>query len=364
MTTDSPSTPVARARELLQEPALADVVARIRAGDFSRPAAPAPIEPLQPGDLLSLPAPGTPDHARCLQLGEDALRRGEVAAVVVAGGAGTRFGSDIPKALVPVLDGRTFLDVKLELLDALARRYGRPIPLALMTSDMTHDQIAADVARRTPKPDVVLFRQRMLPRLTPSGELFTTASGEPSYAPAGHGDFFRALKESGTAESLRARGVRHLFFSNIDNLAATVDPLIAGVHVSAGREMTIEVTSRQNPSGALDVGGAPGRIGGRLQLVEQVDPAKHPQISTNNIIFQLAPLMERKLELPFRVAKKEVAGAKVLQLEQVTAEVANLSLVFVEVPRGDLRTSRFEPVKAPADMTRAAEWVRARPASP
>jgi hypothetical protein len=124
--------------------------------------------------------------------------------------------------------------------------------------------------------------------------------------------------------------------------------------------MTVEVTPRKNPaSGALDVGAAPGRIGGRPQLVEQVDPKQHALISTNNLIFTLAPLLERRLELPFRVAKKEVSGQKVLQLEQVTAEVIGLPMVFIQVPRGDLKTSRFEPVKAPADLPRAAEWVKA-----
>jgi len=349
-----------RAQQLLADPSVADVVERIRRGEFNAPPPPAPIEPLEPGDLLPLPAPGTPEHARAMQLGEDALRKGELAAVVVAGGAGTRFGSNIPKALVPVLEQRTFLDVKLAQLESLRKRYGKSAPLALMTSDITHPAISVDLQARKPYPDVLLFTQRMLPRLTPAGDLFTTADGHPSYAPAGHGDFFRALRESGTGEALYSRGVRHLFFSNIDNLAATVDPLIAGLHLAAGRQMTVEVTPRQNPSsGALDVGAAPGRIGGRPQLVEQVDPKKHALISTNNLIFTLAPLLERRLELPFRVAKKEVSGQKVLQLEQVTAEVIGLPMVFIQVPRGDLSTSRFEPVKAPADLPRAAEWVKA-----
>lgn len=364
MTTESPAAKeVERAKKLLEDPSVADVVARIRRGEFNVPLPPAAIEPLEPGDLLSLPAPGTPDHAKLLQAGEDALRRGELAAVVVAGGAGTRFGSNIPKALVPVLEQRTFLDVKLAQLESLRKRYGKSAPLALMTSDITHPAISVDLQDRKPYPDVLLFTQRMLPRLTPSGDLFTTADGHPSYAPAGHGDFFRALRESGTGEALYSRGVRHLFFSNIDNLAATVDPLIAGIHLTAGRPMTVEVTPRQNPSGALDVGAAPGRIGGRPQLIEQVDPSKHALISTNNLIFTLAPLLERRLELPFRVAKKEVSGQKVLQLEQVTAEVIGLPMVFVQVPRGDLKTSRFEPVKAPADLPRAGEWVRAHLAS-
>jgi UTP--glucose-1-phosphate uridylyltransferase len=45
-------------------------------------------------------------------IGEALLRAGKVAALVVAGGAGTRFGGAV-KALVPVAEGKTFLDLKL-----------------------------------------------------------------------------------------------------------------------------------------------------------------------------------------------------------------------------------------------------------
>lgn len=333
----------------LEAPDLREVVARIRRGELTGDPVHVRSEPLAPGDLLPLPSPGTPLYAECLRLGEKALRRGELGAVVVAGGAGTRLGGTV-KALVPVLEGHTFLDVKLA---------GRRLPLALMTSDLTHQPIAAHLARRGSPPDVLLFQQRMLPRLTLSGDLFLGPDGQPSFAPAGHGDFFRALRESGTGEALRARGVRHLFFSNIDNLAATVDPLIAGLHLHMGREMTVEVTARARPSGKLEEGAAPVRIEGRPQLVEKVDPAQHPLLSTNNITFALAPLLERSIQLPYRVARKEVAGTPVLQLEQVTGEASSiLSVAFIEVPSGDLRTTRFEPVKVPADMERARQWVR------
>ena len=60
------------------------------------------------------------------------------------------------------------------------------------------------------------------------------------------------------------------------------------------------------------------RIDGQLQLVEKVDPTKHPLISTNNITFTLDALLEREIPLPYRVVRKKVEGHEVLQLEQVT----------------------------------------------
>jgi UTP--glucose-1-phosphate uridylyltransferase len=317
------------------------------------------------------------DAARYVALGEAALRAGKVAVVVLNGGMATRFGN-VVKGIVEVFDAKSFIALKADDVKRAAARYGARVPLVLMNSFSTDPGTRAHVEAHggfgLASDDLLTFHQSISMRLTPEHELFVGADGKPSYYAPGHGDFFRCIQASGVLATLRARGVETILFSNVDNLGATVDPLVLGHHLALDVDMSAEVTAkRRTASGEWDKGGAPAVVHGRRQLVEgfrfpaSLPPTFLPDFSTNNFLFR-ASALERDVPLAWHVVRKKVEDRAALQLESIACEASAvygadgrpvLSLGLLRVPR-DGAHGRFFPIKERVDLETSRDVLRAR----
>ena len=303
------------------------------------------IEPLPSEALVPL------DRA-LVHKGQEAIDRGEVAAAVLNGGMATRFGG-LVKGIVEAVDGRSFLEWKL--VDA--ERAG--VPMVVMNSFAT-DEATREFVSGLEVPPPLFFTQSVSLRLNPDGSLFEDDAGTTSpYAP-GHGDFVPSLRREGVLAELRARGVRLLLLSNVDNLAARVDPAVVGAHLAGGRPVTLEVTEKA-PG---DTGGAPALVGGRPMAVEGFrfppgfDQGRIPVFATNCFVFDLDAL-DRDYDLTWLYVEKEVSGRPAVQLEQLVNEVTRFQpTTFLQVPRTG-PNGRFFPVKTPADLEAARGPLRA-----
>lgn len=312
-------------------------------------------EPIEvPADDVAhtLPAPGTPERERAAALGREIVERGEVAAVVLAGGMATRFGSQV-KALAPVLAGHdlTFLDLKLADLT----RFG--VEITLMSSFATHDALAEAVAGT----GVRLAPQLISLRLRADGTLFIGDDGEPSPHAPGHGDLADALEISGAFERYRAAGVRTLFVCNVDNVGATLDPALVGLHRSLGGAVTAELVSkRPGDAGGLPVRRADGSlaIAEAFRVPEGFPHEQFPLFNTNTLWIDVAAL-ETPADYTWSVARKSVDGREAIQLERLVGELTWWHASrYVHVPR-DGAQSRFVPVKDADDLAAAQEQIAA-----
>jgi UTP--glucose-1-phosphate uridylyltransferase len=314
------------------------------------------IEPPRRDDVVRLPIQGEARYDEARAAGLEALRRGAVAQVVLAGGMATRFGG-VVKAVLPAVDGLSFLEAKLSQTEVLEQALETTVPVALMTSFATDEVIRRHVVELG-LGDPLVFHQFVSLRLEPSGELFRDTGGAASpYAP-GHGDLFRALRRSGTLDELRARRISLVTVSNVDNLGARVDPVVLGMHLLAGRPVTCEVARKEG-----DMGGAPVRVNGKLQLVEgprfppSFDQELVPVFNTNTAVFDLDAL-DVDYDLSWLYVEKDVEGREAVQLERLYHEVSALvETTYLEVPRRGPR-GRFLPIKTPGDLERAQGDLR------
>jgi len=316
-------------------------------GDIGPPAA---------EDVTRLPDATDPGHEEARDAGVEALVRGEVAQVVLAGGMATRFGG-VVKAVLGAVDGKSFLEAKLAQTKALEQALACTVPVALMTSFATDEAVRTHVFERE-LGDPLVFHQFVSLRLEPGGGLFLDDGGRPSpYAP-GHGDLFQALRRSGTLDELRARGVRVVTVSNVDNLGARVDPVVVGAHLLGGTPLTCEVARKEG-----DMGGAPVRVNGKLQLVEgprfpeSFDQELAPVFNTNTAVVDIDAL-DVDYDLTWLYVRKTVEERDAVQLERLYHEIsAFVPTQYLEVPRRGPR-GRFSPIKTPADLERAQDDLR------
>jgi UTP--glucose-1-phosphate uridylyltransferase len=334
-------------RHHFDEELFADLQARVADGRLSAEAnyVRGRIDPL-PEELL------TPLDDAARGEGLDAIASGHVAVAVLNGGMATRFGG-VVKGVVEAVDGRSFLEWKL--LDAAAHN----VPVLVMNSFAT-DEATREFVRALDVPEPTFFVQSVSLRLNRDGSLFVDDDGTASPYSPGHGDFVRSLRRSGAIASLRARGVRYLTLSNVDNLGARLDPSVLGAHIESGNPMTSEVT--RNDRG--DVGGAPVLVDGEPWVVEGVrfppeyDQARNPVFNTNTFVFDLA-ILDREYDLTWLYVEKKVAERPAVQLEQLVNEVSRfVPTTYLDVPR-EGAGGRFFPVKTPADLEAIRPALRA-----
>ncbi len=282
-----------------------------------------PEEKIQPIPVIRLGG----DESEARRRGEDALRRGEVAVLLVAGGQGSRLGFEHPKGIYPIgpVTKKSLFQIHAEKVLALRRRYGRAVPLLIMTSPATHEETEDFFRDRRffglPPEDVVFFRQGTMPALDrESGRLLLAGPGELFTSPNGHGGTLTALAESGSLGRLRAAGIRQVFYFQVDNpLVRVADTVFLGHHLGAGAEVSSKVVAKEGPTDKL---GNLVLIDGRCSMIEYSDLPEALGRQTDEhgrlriwagspaIHFFAVDFLERVTadaeQIPFHIARKKV----------------------------------------------------------
>lgn len=176
-------------------------------------------------------------------LGLGCLSRGEVAAITLAGGQGTRLGHSGPKGTFMLKSGinMSLFEIQCKRLKEISVNCGNTVPWLIMTSEENHDATldffkSNDFFGYDPK-SIEIFPQGMLPLIDFEGKILVNNS-QIAKGPDGNGGIFSQLEKSGNLEKLKAMNIKKVFICGIDNpLVKMADPSFIGYSIKTGSEI-------------------------------------------------------------------------------------------------------------------------------
>ncbi len=288
--------------------------------------------------LFGDPANAIPPAAAS-DCGGQMLAAGAVGAILVAGGQGSRLGYDGPKGLYPIgpVSRATLFHVLLGKLGAVRRKYGRDVPLAIMTSSATDDATRRFLARENfcgLDPDhVFVFRQADLPALdAATGQMLRDQPGRLALAPDGHGGMLTALAASGGLSWFAERGVEDVASFQVDNpLAMPLHPEFLGYHRLAAADFSTQVVRKREP-------------GERVGVVAECDGV-HRVIEYSDLPAALAAerLPDGRLRFDAGSIAVHAFARRFLDGAAASRDALPLHLAFKAVPFVDNRGERIVP---------------------
>jgi UDP-N-acetylglucosamine/UDP-N-acetylgalactosamine diphosphorylase len=233
---------------------------------------------IDPARIAPLPKVGHDESQRAQNQsrGEEAFRKGQVAFLVVAGGQGTRLGFEHAKGFYPVgpITGKTLFQFHTEKVLALQRRYGRPLPLLVMTSPATDVETRKFYAENKffglPESDVWFFSQGTMPALDwDTGKLLMEAPGQLFLSPNGHGGTLTGLADSGLLSRLEERGIRTVYYFQVDNpIVNLADAEFIGQHLAQDAQVSTKVLPKAS---AKERVGNVLLLNGKCAIIEYIE---------------------------------------------------------------------------------------------
>ena len=211
-------------------------------------------------------------------IGMKAVSNGEVAALLLAGGQGTRLGYDGPKGMydIGLPSKRTlfqFLVGRIKKLGVLSGKGEKAVPFYIMTSPMNHKATMEYFAQNDNFGiDVRFFPQGTLPALTPEGKMILESPTSLAVAPDGNGGIYPALVKHGILSDMKSKGIKYIHAFGVDNaLVKPADPTFIGYCIQRNADCGNKVLWKTSPDEKV---GVVATKGGKPCIVEYSDISK------------------------------------------------------------------------------------------
>jgi len=307
------------------------------------------------------------------RIGMEAVKAGKLGAVLLAGGMGTRLGSDAPKGMYDIgISKPVYIFQRLiENLMKVVEKAGNYIQLFVMTSEKNHDATVGFFKEHDyfgyDKDYIAFFKQDMAPAADFDGKVYMEAKDSIATSPNGNGGWFLSMKKSGLLELVEKRGIEWLNVFAVDNVLQSIaDPVFAGAVLEGGYSVGSKVIRKVNPQEKV---GVMCTEDGRPSIVEYIELTEdmltqrdeNGEYAYNfgvilNYLFKvdkLVNLLERKL--PYHKSAKKIpyineAGELVKPEEPNGYKFETLALDMLQfmndcLPFEVVRDYEFAPIK-------------------
>lgn len=181
------------------------------------------------------------EKKRLYQIGLNALAKGKMAALTMAGGQGSRLGHNGPKGTydIGLPSRKSLFEIQCCSLKKVSEEAGYKVPWYIMTSHINHKETAEFFEKHNyfgyGKENITFFPQAMVPAMDKNGNILLENKHTVLLSPNGNGGLFASLKQMGMFDEMRNKGITRIFICGIDNcLVKMADPLFLGFMEESG----------------------------------------------------------------------------------------------------------------------------------
>jgi len=257
-------------------------------------------------------------------IGIEAMKQTKVAAVLLAGGQGTRLGFDKAKGMynIGVTKDLYIFEQLIRNLQKVVAEVGADIPLYIMTSDKNDKDTREFFAEHDyfgyNKDFIKFFVQEMVPAVDFEGNVLIEAEDSLAMSPNGNGGWFKSMVKAGLDKDMKEKGVEWLDVFAVDNVLQKIaDPVFVGATLQSGCVSGAMVVRKCDPYervGALCLEDGHPSIVEYYELTPEMAEAKNEAGSLLygfgvilNYLFSLDTLLDiEKQQMPLHIVEKKV----------------------------------------------------------
>ena len=255
--------------------------------------------------------------------GLEAIKAGKVGAVLLAGGMGTRLGSDNPKGMYNVGITRELyiFECLINNLMDVVRQADSWVHLFVMTSDKNNDATVSFLQEHDyfgyNKEYVHFFKQEMAAATDYEGKIYLEEKGKLSTSPNGNGGWFISLQTAGLLDLIHDKGIEWLNVFSVDNVLQRIaDPCFVGATIQKNCVVGSKVVRKSAPDEKVGVmcleDGKPSIVE-YYELTDEMmnakdekgDPAYNFGVILN-YLFHVKEVEELMANLPLHIVEKKI----------------------------------------------------------